>query len=49
MIRLAMLLVLVLSAALACGGEPPRQDDEVTETWTTGDDAPLESPDAGVP
>lgn len=36
----------IASALLACGGAPssaPPPEDEVSERWTAGDDAPLES------
>ena len=38
-------LVLVLSAG-ACGGSPQPPDEEVSATWTSGDDDPLETPEA---
>jgi hypothetical protein len=36
--------VTLLLAASACGGARPPPEDEVTETWTTGDDEPLSDP-----
>ena len=37
------LAVFVLALA-ACGGAPAQPEEEVTATWTSGDDAELESP-----
>lgn len=39
---LAIIFGLVLAA---CGGAPP-PDEEVSATWTSGDDEPLETPEA---
>ncbi len=36
----ALLVMIVLAAA--CGGPSAPPPDEVTETWTSGDDEPLE-------
>ncbi|MCZ7686327.1 MAG: hypothetical protein M5U28_49200 [Sandaracinaceae bacterium] len=39
-------IVLALALAFAaCGGPSAPPPDEVTETWTSGDDEPLEGPD----
>ena len=34
--------VLVLVVAAACGGTKTPPEEEVTATWTSGDDAPFE-------
>jgi hypothetical protein len=34
--------------AAACGGSAPPPEDEVTETWTEGDDAPLQEDGAAT-
>ena len=44
----ALAMLTLASLLAACGGAPPpRADDEVSATWTAGDDAPLEAEDPG--
>lgn len=41
-----MRIVLVLALCLAaCGGSGAPPEEEVTASWTSGDDEPLEAPD----
>jgi hypothetical protein len=46
--RLTVIVLATMFALTACGGPaapPARGPDEVTATWTAGDDAPLEGDD----
>ena len=46
-VSLALLLVASLLPACGGGAAPTHADDEVSATWTAGDDAPLEEEAAG--
>lgn len=40
---------IALACLVACGGPSAPPPDEVTETWTSGDDEPLETADDEAP
>lgn len=46
-VSLALLLLASLLSACGGGAAPTHADDEVSATWTAGDDIPLEEADAG--
>ncbi len=40
-----IITIVVGLGLIACGGSPAPPDEEVSATWTSGDDAPLETPE----
>jgi hypothetical protein len=46
---MSALIAIALGACGGTGAAPPREPDEVTETWTAGDDAPLGDDGAEAP